>query len=57
MILGIAVSNAYYPAASRNGIVMVGRLGTCLMGGATGNLMCEFWPGVQKLFRKSKTTD
>ena len=28
MILGIAASNAYYPPASRNGSVMLGRLGT-----------------------------
>jgi hypothetical protein len=55
MLLGIAVSNAYYPAASRTGTVMVGRLGTSLMGGAMGNLMSEFWPDIQqKLFRKKK---
>jgi hypothetical protein len=58
IILGIAVSNAYYPAASRNGNVMVGRLGTSLMGGAVGNLMSEFWPDVQKkFFRKNRTAD
>jgi len=58
IILGIAVSNAYYPAASRNGNVMLGRLGTSLMGGAVGNLMSEFWPDVQKrLFRKKKETN
>jgi len=56
IILGIAASNAYYPASSRNGDVMVGRLGTSLMGGVVGNLMSEFWPDVQKkLFRKNKT--
>jgi hypothetical protein len=48
MILGIAASNAYYPSASRTGSVMVGRLGTSLMGGAVGDLMSEFWPDVQK---------
>ncbi len=58
MILGIAASNAYYPAASRTGTVMVGRLGTSLMGGAIGNMMSEFWPDVQKLLhRKKKVTD
>jgi hypothetical protein len=58
MILGIAASNAYYPAASRTGTVMVGRLGTSLMGGAIGNLMSEFWPDVQRmLHRKKKETD
>jgi hypothetical protein len=54
MILGIAASNAYYPAASRTGTVMVGRLGTSLMGGAIGNLMSEFWPDVQKLIHRKK---
>jgi hypothetical protein len=53
IILGIAASNAYYPAASRTGSVMTGRLGTSLMGGAVGNVLSEFWPDVQrKLFRK-----
>jgi len=47
IILGIVASNAYYPAASRNGTV-TGRLGTSLMGGAVGNLMSEFWPDVQR---------
>jgi hypothetical protein len=49
MALGIAASNLYYPAASRNGTVMFGRVWTSLMGGAVGNLMSEFWPDVQKL--------
>jgi hypothetical protein len=48
-MLGIAASNLYYPAASRNGTVMAGRVWTSLMGGAVGNLMSEFWPDVQKL--------
>jgi hypothetical protein len=52
MALGIAASNAYYPAASVRGSVMAGRVGTSLMGGAVGNLMSEFWPDVQqKYFR------
>jgi hypothetical protein len=54
MILGIAASNAYYPAASRNGTVMVGRLGTSLMGGAIGNLMSEFWPDIEKMLHRKK---
>jgi hypothetical protein len=54
MILGIAASNAYYPSASRTGTVMVGRVGTSLMGGAIGNLMSEFWPDVQKRLHKKK---
>jgi hypothetical protein len=54
MILGIAASNAYYPAASRTGSVMVGRLGTSLMGGAIGNVMSEFWPDIQKMLHRKK---
>ena len=50
MILGIAASNLYYPAASENGEVMVGRLTTSLFSGLTGNLMSEFAPDLQKFF-------
>ena len=50
MALGIAASNLYYPAASRNGTVMVSRLWSSLLGGATGNLMSEFWPDIQQRF-------
>jgi hypothetical protein len=49
MLMGIAASNAYYPAASRTGNVMLGRIGTSMTGGVTGNLMSEFWPDVQRL--------
>jgi hypothetical protein len=49
MLMGIAASNAYYPAASRTGNVMLGRIGTSLTGGVTGNLMSEFWPDIQRL--------
>jgi hypothetical protein len=52
MILGIAASNMYYPAASENGEVMVGRLTTSLFSGVTGNLMSEFAPDLQKLQNK-----
>ena len=52
--MGIAVSNIYYPSASRNGGVMGGRVLTSLMGGAVGNLMSEFWPDVQGKFFKKK---
>jgi hypothetical protein len=49
MLLGIVASNAYYPAASRNGNVMLGRfLGTSMSGGVYGNLMSEFWPDVER---------
>ena len=53
MSAGIAMSNLYYPSASRTGTVMVGRLETSFFGGVTGNLLSEFWPDVQrKLLRK-----
>jgi hypothetical protein len=54
MAMGIAASNLYYPAASRNGTVMVSRVWTSTMGGAVGNLMSEFWPDVQQKFFKRK---
>jgi hypothetical protein len=49
MVLGIAASNLYYPAASVNGEVMAGRLTTSLFSSVTGNLMSEFGPELQKL--------
>ena len=49
MILGIAASNLYYPAASVNRQVMAGRITTSLFSGVTGNLMSEFAPDLQKL--------
>ena len=53
MGLGIAASNVYYPAASRRGSVMAGRLTTSLTGGVVGNLMSEFWPDIQrKMFHR-----
>ena len=55
MSTGIALSNAYYPSASRTGTVMAGRLQTSLFGGVTGNLLSEFWPDLQaKFFKKRK---
>jgi hypothetical protein len=54
MSTGIAVSNLYYPSASRNGKVMAGRVETSMLGGVTGNLLSEFWPDLQrKLLRKN----
>lgn len=53
MSTGIAISNLYYPSASRTGTVMAGRIQSSLLGGLTGNLLSEFWPDVQhKFFRK-----
>ena len=54
MALGIAASNAYYPAASVRGSVMLGRVNTSLFGGVVGNLMSEFWPDVQQKFSRKK---
>jgi hypothetical protein len=53
---GIAISNLYYPSASRTGTVMAGRIETSLLGGVTGNLLSEFWPDLQRKFfhKKSK---
>ena len=47
MGLGIAASNLYYPAASRNGTVMVSRIGTSFSSGVMGNLLSEFWPDIR----------
>lgn len=57
MVLGIAASNAYYPAASVRGEVMAARVETSLFGGVTGNLMSEFWPDIQKKFFHHKHAD
>ena len=54
MRLGIAASNAYYPSASACRRVMASRITTSLTGSATGNLLSEFWPDVQKLFFRRK---
>jgi hypothetical protein len=52
MAMGIALSNAYYPARSVNGSVDVTRLGTSLVSAALSNVLPEFWPDIrQKFFR------
>ena len=56
MAMGIAASNLYYPAASRNGTVMASRVCTSMIGGAVGNLMSEFWPDVQQKFFHHKAS-
>ena len=48
---GIALSNAYYPAQSRNASVSASRLITSMGGAAIGNLLPEFWPDIRKKFR------
>jgi hypothetical protein len=50
MALGIGASNLYYPAASANTRVMLGRLNTSLSSGVIGNLMSEFWPDLEAKF-------
>jgi len=54
MALGIAASNAYYPAASIRGRVMLSRVDTSLFGDVVGNLMSEFWPDLQQKFFRRK---
>ena len=54
MMMGIGASNLYYPAPSRRGEVMAGRLQTSLFGGVVGNLTSEFWPDLQKAFFHKK---
>ncbi len=54
MMMGIAASNLYYPAASRHLSVMTCRISTSLTGGIMGNLMSEFWPDLQKKFFHKK---
>lgn len=50
MMMGIAASNLYYPAASVRWSVMAGRLDTSMFGGLTANLMSEFWPDIHDRF-------
>jgi hypothetical protein len=48
MGLGIALSNAYYPAKSVNGVEMESRLITSFAAASFGNLLPEFWPDVRE---------
>jgi hypothetical protein len=55
MSMGIALSNAYYPASSVNGMEVASRFGTSLVASALSNILPEFWPDIrQKLRRKPK---
>jgi hypothetical protein len=55
MSMGIALSNAYYPASSVNGTEVASRFGTSLVSSALSNILPEFWPDIrQKLRRKPK---
>ena len=53
MSMGIALSNAYYPAASVNGTEVAKRFGTSLAASALYNILPEFWPDIrQKVFHR-----
>jgi hypothetical protein len=54
MAMGIALSNAYYPARSVNGSVDVTRLGTSLVSAALSNILPEFWPDIREKFFRHK---
>lgn len=55
MSMGIALSNAYYPASSVNASEVGYRFGTSLVASALSNILPEFWPDIrQKLHRKPK---
>jgi hypothetical protein len=52
MAMGIALSNAYYPARSVSGSVTEARFISSMTGGALGNLLPEFWPDVKDKLTK-----
>jgi len=53
MSMGIALSNAYYPAPSVNGNEVARRFGTSFAAAALANLLPEFWPDIhQKFFHR-----
>ena len=55
MGMGIALSNAYYPAPSVNGTEVASRFGTSFVSAALANILPEFWPDMrQKFFHKKE---
>lgn len=57
MSMGIALSNAYYPASSVNGTETASRFGTSLAASAFYNILPEFWPDIrQKLFHRKSSS-
>lgn len=56
MSMGIALSNAYYPAASVSGTEVASRFGTSLLASALSNILPEFWPDIHDklLHRKQR---
>lgn len=53
-IMGISLSNAYYPPASRNGTEMAERLYTSFSFSSATNLLPEFWPDIKQKWRTRK---
>ncbi len=47
-LTAVGLSNAWYPPGDRNGAVMGTRVMAITLGSATGNLLPEFWPDIQK---------
>lgn len=54
-VMGIGLSNAYYPSASRTGSVMGSRVLTSFSYGAFNNLLPEFWPDIKQRIHRKKT--
>jgi len=54
MAMGIALSNAYYPAASVSGREVGQRFGTSLLSSALFNILPEFWPDIHQKFLHNK---
>lgn len=50
MGMGIALSNAYYPASSVNGGEVARRFESSLLATALSNLLPEFWPDIHEKF-------
>ena len=51
-MMGIGVSNLYYPAASKTWPVMGGRIFTSFTSGLMGNIISEFWPDLHRILNK-----
>jgi hypothetical protein len=54
-LMGIGLSNAYYPASDQNGHEMGSRIVTSFSAASVTNLLPEFWPDIrQKFFTPKK---
>jgi hypothetical protein len=49
-IMGIGLSNAYYPRADQNAREMASRAATSFSAAALTNLLPEFWPDIKGKF-------